>query len=73
MATKKQLSSKFKGLLADMKRQPKDKNGKFKDRDFAKYVSRNLGEIRKFAKPFKKKSKQLTLKFKSNARKKSKS
>lgn len=54
----KSVSTKFKGLLADIKKQPKDKNGKFKDRDFAKYVSRNLAELRKFAKPFKKAKKK---------------
>ena len=68
MAKKRTTRVNFPGLLADMKRQPKDSKGRFKDRDFAKYVSRQLAEVRKYAKPFKKakktRSKQLKIKFK---------
>lgn len=62
---KKIVSVNFKGLLLDIKKQPKDKSGKFKDRDFAKYVSRKLKEVRASRKPRKKASKQLKLKFKT--------
>lgn len=62
MAKKKQKIN-FKGLLSDMKKEPKDSKGRFKDRDFAKYVSKKLAELRTFAKPFKK-GKQLKIKFK---------
>jgi hypothetical protein len=65
----KKVNVNFKGLLSDMKKQPKDAKGRFKDRDFAKYVSRKLSEVRKFAKPFKKGSKQLKLNLKTSKRK----
>lgn len=38
---------KFERLLEDIKKQPKDTKGKFLDRDFAKYVSKQLAEVRK--------------------------
>ena len=62
---KKKTNVNFTGLISDMKKQPKDAKGKFKDRDFAKYVSKKLAELRTFAKPFKKKSGQLKMKFKT--------
>ena len=43
----KKVNSKFQGLLTEMKSQPKDAKGKFIDRDFAKYVSKSLAEVRK--------------------------
>jgi hypothetical protein len=57
----KKVSAKFGQLLSKMKRKPKDSKGRFKDRDFAKEVSRELAEIRKSGKQkklnFKRKSK----------------
>lgn len=61
MAKKKATRVNFPGLLADMRRHPKDSKGRFKDRDFAKYVSRNLATIRSGSA---KRGKQLKLKFK---------
>ncbi len=43
----KKVNVKFQGLLDDMVKQPKDAKGKFIDRDFAKYVSKSLAEVRK--------------------------
>lgn len=37
----------FKSLLSKIKQKPKDKQGKFKDRAFAKEVSAQLALIRK--------------------------
>lgn len=65
---KKTTKVNFKGLLSDMKSQPKDAKGRFKDRDFAKYVSKKLAEVRKYAKPFKKGG-QLKLSLKTKKRK----
>ncbi|WP_113636102.1 hypothetical protein [Nubsella zeaxanthinifaciens] len=57
----KKVSTKFGELLSKMKRKPKDNKGRFKDRDFAKQVSRELAEIRRSGKQkklnFKRKSK----------------
>ena len=43
----KKVNAKFQSLLDDMKTQPKDAKGKFLDREFAKYVSKTLTEVRK--------------------------
>ena len=47
---------KFERLREDMKKQKKDAKGKFVDRDFAKYVSKQLAEVRKSRKIVKKKA-----------------
>ena len=47
---------KFERLREDMKKQPKDAKGKFIDRDFAAYVSKQLAEVRKSKKIVKKKA-----------------
>jgi hypothetical protein len=46
----KKVNTKFGQLLSKMKRKPKDAKGRFKDRDFAKEVSKELAEIRKSGK-----------------------